>query len=554
MSKKGIGKTGLYRVFIMLLLFAALFVFSKNTAYARDYIIADSDSRYLSDADVEGLSLREINYAKNEIYARCGRKFNSVELQAWFNSKSWYQGVYEPADFDANYAASVMNSYEKVNAEFLSDVEYSIDPNGYQLDVSDYTSFIEAEKETESTAVGTETVSAELVLSIYREILEMEYFTIEGDDGYVGGKILGFQLMDLNGDGIPELLLWIDRGTVGHTLVSCREEKIVKLYDDTNPDMQFHYYSDSNTLMMEYEQNGVNTVSCYTCENDEFICKAQRVVNNSSDLSLTGGKTILYYVDGVEVTETEYIVIIAVLIVGDVQDLVYYENTAENRDEYLKSWLTLADTVYADILNEYRRAVAEKFEGSYENISNTVHWLTGESGQEYGDFNETYGISYALYDFLGDGQPELLIGLYEKGSDAGQLERFISLYERGSEDAGIYGYNGNSCVDVFCTDGNTVRRVDSEQSWPYTFYHFCENGIVMGAYMSGGPSAGGFSIFQLYANQASAELVTEYGHNGGGNYFCCATTGEELSSEEYYEIMDSYVMIEDIGVEWIPIS
>ncbi len=42
-----------------------------------DYILPESNSRYLTDADVAGLSLKEINYAKNEIYARHGRKFDS---------------------------------------------------------------------------------------------------------------------------------------------------------------------------------------------------------------------------------------------------------------------------------------------------------------------------------------------------------------------------------------------------------------------------------------------------------------------------------------------
>lgn len=36
--------------------------------------------------------------------------------------------------FDANYSARLLNDYEKRNAEFLSEMEYSIDSRGYQLD------------------------------------------------------------------------------------------------------------------------------------------------------------------------------------------------------------------------------------------------------------------------------------------------------------------------------------------------------------------------------------------------------------------------------------
>lgn len=93
-------------------------------------ILPESDSRLLTQQDVAGLSLQEINYAKNEIYARHGRKFASNELQNYFNEKSWYHGTVDAADFKE----SVLSDVEKKNAEFLAEVEFSIAPNGYQLD------------------------------------------------------------------------------------------------------------------------------------------------------------------------------------------------------------------------------------------------------------------------------------------------------------------------------------------------------------------------------------------------------------------------------------
>ena len=93
-------------------------------------MIPYSNQRLLGDSDVAGLSLREINYAKNEIYARHGRKFDSQELQNYFNSKSWYYGTIEPENFDV----SLLTDVEKKNAEFFFDVEFIISANGYQLD------------------------------------------------------------------------------------------------------------------------------------------------------------------------------------------------------------------------------------------------------------------------------------------------------------------------------------------------------------------------------------------------------------------------------------
>ena len=97
-----------------------------------DYIISDSNSKILTSSDISGMSAKELNYAKNEIYARHGRKFASSELQTYFESKSWYEGKYEPSDFDSNYSASMLSDTEKKNAEFLNSAEESA--GGYQLD------------------------------------------------------------------------------------------------------------------------------------------------------------------------------------------------------------------------------------------------------------------------------------------------------------------------------------------------------------------------------------------------------------------------------------
>lgn len=102
----------------------------EEEVLSQDYIIPDSDSKYLTDADIEGMTIREINYAKNEIYARHGRKFKSKELQNYFNSKDWYNGTIAPE----NFKESSLNKYEAKNASFLATKEFSMNPKGYQLD------------------------------------------------------------------------------------------------------------------------------------------------------------------------------------------------------------------------------------------------------------------------------------------------------------------------------------------------------------------------------------------------------------------------------------
>lgn len=86
-------------------------------------IIPDSDSRFLTDDDLMNFSLQQVCYAKNEIYARHGRKFLSDELTDYFNSQPWYTGSIEAADFTDEMANAVFNEYEKANVRFLADWE-----------------------------------------------------------------------------------------------------------------------------------------------------------------------------------------------------------------------------------------------------------------------------------------------------------------------------------------------------------------------------------------------------------------------------------------------
>ena len=79
-ERTGIGKVfgaGLKMYLAFLLLFVFLFpgaaqVLAEDWNY---YILEDSSSRYISMYDVRDLSVQELCYARNEIYARHGRKF-----------------------------------------------------------------------------------------------------------------------------------------------------------------------------------------------------------------------------------------------------------------------------------------------------------------------------------------------------------------------------------------------------------------------------------------------------------------------------------------------
>lgn len=88
---------------------------SYDTA-SDDYILPYSDSTYLTEEDLDGLTKDELRLACNELYARHGRKFKDADYQAYFNSKSWYHGTVDPEDFDDT---AVFNQYELVNRDFI---------------------------------------------------------------------------------------------------------------------------------------------------------------------------------------------------------------------------------------------------------------------------------------------------------------------------------------------------------------------------------------------------------------------------------------------------
>lgn len=92
---------------------------SANSEAASEYLLPDSDSRYLTEDDLEGFTAEQCRLARNEIYARHGRRFADAALQRYFDSLSWYNGMIEPADFND----SVFNSYERANCRLIVQYE-----------------------------------------------------------------------------------------------------------------------------------------------------------------------------------------------------------------------------------------------------------------------------------------------------------------------------------------------------------------------------------------------------------------------------------------------
>ena len=95
---------------------------SQTVQNTEDYIFPNSSSVLLTDAEVSGISKDQLRIGRNEILARHGRRFNDQALQQYFDSKSWYNGIISPDEFDANLD-SRLNDVERANIEIIKRYE-----------------------------------------------------------------------------------------------------------------------------------------------------------------------------------------------------------------------------------------------------------------------------------------------------------------------------------------------------------------------------------------------------------------------------------------------
>jgi hypothetical protein len=72
-----------------------------------DFIFPDSDTRLLTPGDLQGHSKDELRIARNEIFARRGRYFNSPDLVARFSGFAWYAPTTWNPQLSAIEAANV---------------------------------------------------------------------------------------------------------------------------------------------------------------------------------------------------------------------------------------------------------------------------------------------------------------------------------------------------------------------------------------------------------------------------------------------------------------
>lgn len=85
-----------------------------------DFVLPNSSSEYLSMDDLDGLTKNECRIARNEVYARHGRKFKDESLRDYFNQFDWYEPTIDPDDFNDK---AMLSEIERKNLDLILEYE-----------------------------------------------------------------------------------------------------------------------------------------------------------------------------------------------------------------------------------------------------------------------------------------------------------------------------------------------------------------------------------------------------------------------------------------------
>ena len=169
------------------------------------YLLPESGERYITEEEIEDMTAQELCYARNEIFAKYGRKFLSQELMNYFNLQTWYEGTYEPSEFPN----SLLNAYEQKNTQTLLNREYELSPGGYPLD-KDPEAYLKIQKTEEIGMLDDDGfILVDDALSCYGNLmLGGIELAIDSSDPSAIIMATEFFLRDFDDDGTEELFVY----------------------------------------------------------------------------------------------------------------------------------------------------------------------------------------------------------------------------------------------------------------------------------------------------------------------------------------------------------
>ena len=79
------------------------------------YLLPDANTYYISESEISWMTDNELLLARNEFYARRGRKFDTKFIKDYFKAQGWYKGKIKAQ----NFSPAVFNKYEQANIDYI---------------------------------------------------------------------------------------------------------------------------------------------------------------------------------------------------------------------------------------------------------------------------------------------------------------------------------------------------------------------------------------------------------------------------------------------------
>lgn len=492
-----------------------------------EYIFPYSDKEYLTDADVENLTEEQLGFARNEIIARHGRIYTDDKYKTYFESKSWYEGTVEPEAFDADYE-NQLNEIEKANIEIIKKYEERFQINA--LAEQYYAGILKEYQDAEAGGYsGSE--------SQYPHVNPILH-------GWKSNMLLHYALIDLCGDGTPELFIGYPASgdDLEYTILDMygyADGKAEKFMDGVglhpepiNNYIGEHekYYICDNLMIKKEETNGESRDATifYRIEENSAVLLLSECVTRTTDgyyWSDDGLSTSEVTEEQYENTRNKY------AVKKDIPWHKLADLKLENNTDTEESFD--AKVCYEQILQQYRAQKGmlmtggdDDFTETYPNVNMNVFGGVGEIPE---------GLGYAMIDIDGNGVEELFIADVTEGTPASY-----------------------TTYDIYtCVQGTPRRLFDAGDMGIQSFYFISENNVIMKIQKENDSTWYGTLFYQITGDYASTNFVDGVwiypGSNLGPMYFrseeCMADDSEGVDKAYYDTLLNTYPVKEDI--EWI---
>lgn len=251
-----------------------------------NYLLPDSDTYYITEADISWMDDNELMLARNEFYARRGRKFATKSIRDYFNRQGWYSGTIEPDDF----TSEMFNRYEQANVDFIV---------AYEKKRKEFRAKRQKEQKPKIVQEYSNPTSEEY-LPEYGEIVDLYGDAIRdewGEEDYAVSGLnemtleivspgdLGYNYMDLDDDGIDELLIGpTDPQLYGEGAVFeiyMIEDGIPVEIASSDEDCIYYICEDKTIRRESIQDDGNWEISYFDLNDGDLACKEMLVMDES---------------------------------------------------------------------------------------------------------------------------------------------------------------------------------------------------------------------------------------------------------------------------------